>query len=356
MTRMHPSTHRISRPTSLARRLFIAQLGAVVGAEALGALILMAGEPVSSLPRIAAGAGVTGIALCTFLWLHGKAAVRPLAQFAEALERFEPARALAPPPAHAPQELVRAMNGLRGIQLRVREHVSQRLQFLSAIAHDLQTPVARMRLRLEAMDDAPGRRYIIDDLYRMEHLVRDGVRYARCADEPRETPVKLCLIAFVDSLACDYRDAGRPVEFAPTDALVVTTCPQSLRRILANLVDNALKHGHRAALRTRVAGGDMIAIDIEDDGPGIPEDELAAVMEPFYRLRHSEQRDPTGSGLGLAIAMQLTLQLGGQLRLANRVRGGLCATLLIPRAGIAEHRVETPQVGRVETLDRPIPA
>jgi len=356
MTRMHPSTRRLVRPTHLARRLFVPQVAAVVGAQTLGALILTVGEPASSLPRIAASAAVAGISLCAFLWVHGKAAARPLAQFAEALERFEPARALAPPPAHAPQELVRAMNALRGIQLRVREHVSARLRFLSAIAHDLQTPVARMRLRLESMDDGPGRRYIIEDLHRMEHLVRDGVRYARCADEPREVPVKLCLIAFVDSLACDYRDAGRAVAFAPTDPLVVTTCPQSLRRILANLVDNALKHGYRADLHTRIAGGDMVAIDIEDDGPGIPDDELAAVMEPFYRLRHSEQRDPTGSGLGLAIALQLTLQLGGQLRLANRVRGGLCATLLIPRTGVAEHRVEASQVGRVEALHRAIPA
>ncbi|SEO39101.1 Signal transduction histidine kinase [Luteibacter sp. UNC138MFCol5.1] len=339
---------RFALPHGLAARIMLLQCAGIFFAQVACVLLILAGAPV------AVGATVAFVSMLPWTWHAIGVAVRPLNETAELLERFDPAYVLPPPPASASADMARTTHALRAIHLRVRDHVAERLAFLSAIAHDLQTPIARMRLRVEAMEEVPGRPYVIDDLHRMERLVRDGVRYARCAEAPSESPVKLCLIAFVDSLACDYRDAGKPVAFAAVPSLVIHTCPNDLRRILANLVDNAVKHGGHAELSIHRTESGAVGIDVSDRGPGIPEHELDAVLRPLYRVRRGTDPDTEGSGLGLAIAHRLALNLGGRLRLANRDAGGLCVTLLLPCADVDHQRAELAQVPRIGTFDEGI--
>ncbi|MDB5942828.1 MAG: periplasmic sensor signal transduction histidine kinase [Ramlibacter sp.] len=130
-------------------------------------------------------------------------------------------------------------------------------------------------------------------------------------------------------LACDYADSGRPVSLAAGGELAAVTRPLALRRIVGNLADNALKFAGQAELSLEPLGAGGFSIAVRDRGPGIPEAELGAVLQPFHRLENSRSRETGGAGLGLAIAQQLSLAVGGRLTLANREGGGLEARLAV---------------------------
>jgi signal transduction histidine kinase len=164
----------------------------------------------------------------------------------------------------------------------------------------------------------------------MQHLVEQGIAYARSTHAVSEAERRIDLHALLDSLVCDYGDAGRVVRLESRWREPVVTRPETLRRILTNLVDNALKFGDDVRLGVETAPSNGVAIVVSDRGPGIPAAELATVVQPFRRLEGSRSRDTGGSGLGLAIADQLAHALGGTLCLQNREGGGLMARLSLP--------------------------
>jgi signal transduction histidine kinase len=216
------------------------------------------------------------------------------------------------------------------MQDRIASYVKERVQILAAISHDLQTPITRMRLRAEALDDAQTREKMTADLVQMQQLVREGIAYARSAHGAAEPVQRIDLDAFLDSLVHDYRDSGKPLTLAGKTGLDIDTRLHALRRLLANLVDNALKYAGPTVLHVDVVDG-RVRLRVADRGPGIPEDELSNVVHPFYRLEASRNRDTGGTGLGLAIAQQLAESLGATLTLRNRSDGGLEATVLLPK-------------------------
>lgn len=261
-------------------------------------------------------------------WVAVRLATRPLVQLADAVARLDPARTHPPLRESGPVEVVKAATAFNAMQARIRHYLTERLQILAAISHDLQTPITRMKLRLETLDESPAQQRLGDDLTQLQQLVREGITYARSAHGSTQPAVKLDLHALLDSLACDYQDAGKPVRVAGHTDVSLITRPQSLRRILENLIDNAVKYGGGAEIAVRAVAPGKIGIDIMDDGPGIPEREMQAVLQPFYRVETSRNRDTGGTGLGLAIAQQLAQTLDGDLLLANRPAGGLCATVV----------------------------
>ncbi|MFA1647327.1 MAG: sensor histidine kinase, partial [Enterobacteriaceae bacterium] len=152
----------------------------------------------------------------------------------------------------------------------------------------------------------------------------------RSSGSSEETPRRLDLHAFIDTLVCDYLDIGKNVQFRANGVgQPLTTRPQALRRVVTNLLDNALKFGDAADVTLNFAPRE-VSIVVADNGPGIPQDELAAVLQPFYRVESSRNRETGGTGLGLAIAAQLTGQMGGKLQLVNRPEGGLAVTVTLP--------------------------
>jgi signal transduction histidine kinase len=197
---------------------------------------------------------------------------------------------------------------------------------LAAISHDLQTPITRMKLRVEVMDEGVEKDKLWHDLDAMEHLVREGVAYARSMDINTEPPCRINLDAFLDSLVFDYQDSGAQVERQGSTDSLLETRPHALRRVLVNLVDNALKFAGKAQLEVSREQGHTV-IRVLDDGPGIPAEELGEVLKPFYRVESSRNRSTGGTGLGLAIAHQLIQAMGGRLTLSNRQSGGLCAQI-----------------------------
>jgi signal transduction histidine kinase len=216
------------------------------------------------------------------------------------------------------------------MQRRIAEHVAERFRMLAAISHDLQTPITRLRLRADLLESATLRDKLHADLDAMQRLVQEGIAYARSAQGVTERLCRVDLYALLDSLACDYRDAGQHLSLSGRTEHSIVTRPHALRRIITNLVDNALKFGKEVEIRLDATPADGVLITVRDRGPGIPASELSVVLQPFYRLEGSRNRDTGGAGLGLAIAHQLAGALGGRLTLANRAEGGLDACLWLP--------------------------
>ena len=264
---------------------------------------------------------------CT--WFAVRLAVRPLTRLAQAVETLDPNAHPTPLDEQGPTEVAHAAAAFNQMQKRIAEYLKERMQILAAISHDLQTPITRMKLRAEFMDASADRDKLWSDLSEMEHLVREGVAYARSVHGATEASHRIDVDAFLDSLVFDYQDMHKSVSLSGKSAVVLDTRPHALRRVLVNLVDNALKFAGAAELEVGSTATGDLSIKILDRGPGIAEDELVQVMQPFYRVESSRNRGTGGTGLGLAIAQQLAVAIGGSLTLSNRVGGGLCAQVRI---------------------------
>jgi signal transduction histidine kinase len=259
-----------------------------------------------------------------------------LARLADAADAIGPAAGGTALAETGPREVARAATAFNAMQGRIQAHLAERTQILAAISHDLQTPLTRLRLRSELIDDTVLRDKLLADLDAMQALVREGIAYARSAHSGSEAARSVDLHALLDSLVCDYTDAGQPVTLEGAEGLMLETRPQALRRLITNLVDNALKFAGNAQL-TAGRGEHGIFIAVRDDGPGIAPEELQAVMQPFYRVENSRSRETGGTGLGLAIAQQLAQALGGRLALRNREEGGLEARLTLPIVAVKRY-------------------
>ena len=189
-----------------------------------------------------------------------------------------------------------------------------------------------MRLRAELLDAGPVRERLLSDLQAMQSLVEEGLVYARSAHAVEEVERAVDLHALLDSISCDYADAGSQVHLNAPVGITVMTRPNALRRVVVNLVDNALKFGGDVEIQLRTAPDQAPTIAVLDCGPGIPEDELESVFEPFHRVESSRNRDTGGTGLGLAIARNLAHSIGAGLSLSNRSSGGLEALITLPPA------------------------
>jgi signal transduction histidine kinase len=290
----------------------------------------MPGVPLSRWLPLVLALQLAVLAACC--WLAVRLATRPLHQLAQAADTLGPDLRAARLPEGGPSEVARAARAFNAMQDRIAMYATERMQILAAISHDLQTPITRMRLRVDVMDNSAQSAKLRQDLLEMEELVKEGVAYARTLHGTAEAPCRIDLDALLDSLVCDYVDAGKDVAFASRLPVAVVTRPQALRRIVGNLIDNALKFGGAAAIEVAALPDGGVSISVLDRGPGIPAESLEAVFEPFYRLEASRNRHTGGTGLGLAIARQLTQAMDATLSLENRADGGLAATLTLKGA------------------------
>lgn len=271
------------------------------------------------------------VSIGVLAFLVARMTLRPLKQLAQAADDL--GRDINHPPLtqQGSSEIRQATGAFNAMQARIRQHIGQRTQMLAAITHDLQTPLTRLRLRLEKVADAELRDKLIGDLSAMQAMVREGLDLARSMDST-EGLRQLDLDSLLDSVCTDAADAGQDVRLQGQAGLAVMARPATLRRCLVNLIDNAVKYGHSAQVTVERSAehGDSACIRIRDTGPGIAPDQLDKVFEPFYRIDTSRSRDTGGTGLGLTIARNIAEQHGGSLTLANRPQGGLEATLILP--------------------------
>ncbi len=218
-------------------------------------------------------------------------------------------------------EMRQAITAFNSMQARLQSHFAERTQMLAAITHDLQTPLTRLRLRLERVEDHELRERLVADMQSMRALIDEGLELARTAETP-EAVVKLDLDSVLESLVEDAVEAGLNAEFSGGCEAVLPLRPLATRRVFANLIDNALVHGGSAAVRAE-RDRDSICVFVRDRGPGIPEDLLERVFDPFFRPDNSRSRDTGGTGLGLTIARMLAAKIGATLTLRNHPEGGL---------------------------------
>jgi signal transduction histidine kinase len=261
-------------------------------------------------------------------WFAVRQSIRPLVALADAADALNPNAKAAPLDEGGPTEVARAARAFNAMGERIAHFVAERVQILAAISHDLQTPITRMKLRAEMAEDSEEKRKMVNDLAEIQTLVQEGLAYARSTSGEGEKASRIDLGSFVESLVYDYQDTGKNVTIEQNVGGAIVTRPHALRRILTNLVDNAIKFGGAAEVSVR-RERDAVLIDVMDRGPGIPDDKLDAVLQPFVRLEGSRSRETGGTGLGLAIAHQLSVAIGGSLKLRNREGGGLAAEIRI---------------------------
>ena len=229
-----------------------------------------------------------------------------------------------------PTEIRRAAQAFNSMQQRLVRSIEDRTRVFTAMSHDLKTPITRMRLRADLLEDETLRQRFESDLKEMETMVTQALEFMRglgTGEARQEVDVN----ALLESLQSDNEAMGRAVRIEGEARASYPARISLLRRCLANLVDNAVVYGERATLRVEDAPAALV-IRVQDEGPGIPEAEREKVFEPFYRLEHSRSRATGGTGLGLAVARNIAHMHGGDLTLRNRPERGLEAVLTLPRA------------------------
>jgi signal transduction histidine kinase len=231
------------------------------------------------------------------------------------------------------RSVIRAFNRMR---LDLRSYVLERARMLGAISHDLQTPITRLRLRAEMIADADSRAKFVRDLDEMEAMAGSALEFFKSlGNEPQRHPLDVG--ALIGSLCEDWSEIGRDVTVQGVARSPYNSHPRALRRCLDNLVENALRYGERARISVE-DDATALRIAVRDDGPGIPEQDLERVFEPFFRLEQSRNRDSGGTGLGLSIARNIARWHGGEIYLRNAPQGkGLIAELVLPRSPDQRH-------------------
>jgi signal transduction histidine kinase len=268
------------------------------------------------------------LSIALLAYLVARMTTRPLKQLARAAQDLGNDINRAPLDLTGASEIRQASAAFNAMQARIRQYIFQRTQMLAAITHDLQTPLTRMRLRLEKVSDGELQERLIGDLSAMQAMVREGLDLARSMDTT-ESMQLLDLDSLLDAVCDDAADANQPVTLAGRSGLALLGRPLDLQRCLGNLIDNAVKYGQQAQVTVDRVNG-AARIRVRDSGPGIPPAEQTRVFDPFYRVETSRSRESGGTGLGLTIARNIAEQHGGSIALANHPDGGLEVTLMLP--------------------------
>ncbi len=270
---------------------------------------------------------IVAVGLLGSIWAVSLA-TKPLSRLSAAADRFGADVHAAPIAETGPREVKQAAVAFNRMQRRLRQFILDRTRMLAAISHDLRTPLTRMRLRTEMMDDGEQRAKMLNDLQEMEEMVGATLAFAR--DENADEPTRpIDLAALLDTIAADARDMDQPVTLAPCPSTTVMMRPRALKRAIVNIVDNAVRYGGSAEL-SLARDGDEAVIRIADRGPGVPSAERENVLRPFYRCEGSRSRDTGGIGLGLSIASDTVNAHGGTMALSETDGGGLTVEVRLP--------------------------
>lgn len=271
------------------------------------------------------------VALSLLAGLLIRMTLRPLRQLVQEIRSVGKDTAEARParlPETGSPEIRDLIHGFNAMRERIQDLIERRTQALAAAGHDLRTPLARLQLRIDAKTDPTQRHAMAGDIAEMEAMIVSLLAFLRGADDP-EPVVMIDVAVLAATLVDEAIDRGGIASYEGADHLEAFTRPGRLRRMLSNLIDNALHYGGSAHVTVAHENGGML-FRVEDDGPGIPEARMADVLKPFIRLDEARSRNTGGMGLGLPIVAQLAEAEGGVLRLGNRPGGGFRATIWLP--------------------------
>ena len=265
--------------------------------------------------------------LAAVAWLSARV-TRPLKRLTESADKFSGAEPLQPLEPEGPPDMRRAIEAFNGLSRRISDLLEEKDQMLGALGHDLRTPLASMKIRTASMRPVDQRTALFATVDGMDRMIEDILTLARTG-RSAEPLARVDVRALVRGVVGEFRAQGAAVTLEPGEPVVWALRPDLLTRALRNLIDNAVRYAGAARLIVAVEG-EALLIRVEDDGPGIPADQLEYVLRPFARLDRSRNRGTGGAGLGLAIATSIARLHGGTVALENRAEGGLSATLRLP--------------------------
>ncbi|MBY0520991.1 MAG: HAMP domain-containing histidine kinase, partial [Sphingomonas sp.] len=268
------------------------------------------------------------VVLLPMLWAARRIS-RPLQTLATAARTYRPGDVAAPLDERGPQDVRAVIAAFNQLRVRVTAMLDEKDQMLGAIGHDLRTPLAALRVRIESVDDDHDRARMAETIDEMSRTLDDILSLARLG-RPSEPVTEADLGALVEAVVDDFDALGADVTFAESPRITLKLRPALMRRAVRNLVENAVKYGGSAAVSIAARPTD-VEIVIADHGPGIPADKIAHVFDAFTRLENSRNRDTGGAGLGLTLARAIVREAGGDITLSNRKGGGLAATIVLPR-------------------------
>lgn len=268
------------------------------------------------------------IAVALVAWITGRRIVGPMRVLATGADRLGRGLDAGPLPLTGPAEVRETTQAFNRMQERLTRFVADRTRMLAALSHDLRSPLTAMRLRIEMLDEDDDSTRLRALVAEMQAMVEATLDFARGA-ATQEAAVPVDLAVLLADLVGDAAAGEARASLTAPQPVLATVRPTPLKRALRNLIDNAIRYGDRARVMLTQQPG-LAIITITDDGPGLPEDQLDAVFEPFRRLETSRSRDTGGVGLGLAIARTIVQAHGGDVTLANRPEGGLQATVRLP--------------------------
>src|SRR5690606_26897961 len=270
---------------------------------------------------------VASVVLIAVAILFLRNQIRPIERLAEAAESFGMGRDA---PSFRPQgasEVRRAAHAFIEMRDRIERQIEQRTAMLAGVSHDLRTPLTRFKLQLAMLGDTPEVEELRADVREMERMLEDYLDFAR--DHQREASQTTDLAALLNEIRGDAQRHGRDVRLQTHGELVLPLRRNAFKRCLTNIVDHACKHASHVWV-TPLRDGEVVGIGVDDDGAGIPEDQLEAVFRPFDRLDAARNLDEGGTGLGLAIARDIARGHGGDIQLSRSPMGGLRAVIHVP--------------------------
>jgi signal transduction histidine kinase len=286
-------------------------------------------QPGPPLPRqIFLQLAVLTMVLAVVLYVMTRSITRPLSALARAADKIGRGTAVAPLAEVGASELRDATRAFNTMQDRLKRYLDSRTRVLAAMSHDLRTPLTRLRLRVESIEDQSLRERFTADLDHMTEMVSGALSMFRDLNDT-EASLPVDIDALLQTLQQEFAELHASVSIAGRAERPIVAKPHALKRCLTNLLRNAVDYGVRA--HVEVCDGAQLTLRIRDEGPGIPAESLEQVFEPFYRIESSRNRDSGGSGLGLSIARDIAQAHGGAIRLANLPQGGLEVVLTLPR-------------------------
>ena len=268
------------------------------------------------------------------LWA-ARALTAPLSSFAKAAESFSLNGAAAPLPERGPEEIRSAARALNRMRERITTLIDDRTRMLAAISHDLRTPITRLRLRSEFIEDELHRGQMLRDLDQMRSMLESVLSFLR-NDSKLESMTLIDIASTLQLVTDQFADMGSKVSYDGPGHAMVTARPDDLHRAVTNLVENAVKFGAEALIRLRISP-QAVTIEVEDDGPGISDARKEIMLEPFVRGDDARNMDEaSGFGLGLSIARAIVVAHGGELTLNDRQPHGLIVRIDLP--ALEQHR------------------
>ncbi|WP_248920308.1 ATP-binding protein [Pseudomonas entomophila] len=278
--------------------------------------------------RLAVVIGLGLVATLLVAWWATRQLANPLQRFASAARRFGGDLQAPPIVVEGPEEIRQAIIAFNTMQAQIQHFLRERTHLLAAISHDLRAPLTRMRLRSEFMEDTDHQRKLVSDVDEMQTMINAALAFFREGTQ-LEQRTAYDLAELLQTLVDDYRDQQVAVEYSGPAHLVHDGRPLATKRVIVNLLENAVKYARDPQIALS-RSAHLIVIEVSDRGPGIPDEALERVFDPFYRLEGSRNRDTGGVGLGLSAARASVREQGGELTLRNRNGAGLVARVELP--------------------------